>query len=70
MSKIALNMFIAEEILGLELEPAKRKSQKAHVEWQTRPGSAYWAMSDQMVKGDAVGSKYYPRIVTTFLWLD
>ena len=31
--------------------------------------NAYFAWSDQMLAGVAVGSKYYPRGVTSALWL-
>jgi hypothetical protein len=41
----------------------------AHVRWQTEGASAYWACSDQIVSGVARGSRYYPRIVSTVLWL-
>jgi len=30
--------------------------------------NAYFAWSDQMLQGKAVGSRYYPRGVTSILW--
>jgi hypothetical protein len=33
-------------------------------------GSAYWACSDQIVSGEGKASRYYPRIITSALWMD
>jgi hypothetical protein len=77
MSKIAIFQEVCREVLGLD-ENGKPwtgqgsgfpKADAAHVRWETQGASAYWACSDQMVSGVAQGSKYYPRIVTTVLWL-
>lgn len=78
MSKIALFQHVARKFFKLHEDPKiadiLTKADAAHVRWQTetqgRDGSAYWACSDQMVNGVAKGSKYYPRIVTSVLWLD
>ncbi|MEI7767636.1 MAG: glycoside hydrolase family 52 protein [Phycisphaerae bacterium] len=74
MSKIAIFQQVARSVLKLDQDAAYRKADAAadaaHVRWQTLGASAYWACSDQMVKGIAIGSKYYPRIVTSVLWLD
>ena len=81
MSKIAIFQHVARTFLKLDEQgndltdadaAAGRgyaKADAAHTAWQTTGDSAYWAMSDQMVKGVAFGSKYYPRCVTTCLWL-
>jgi hypothetical protein len=39
------------------------------VKWQTCAASAFWACSDQFVKGVVKASRYYPRVITTALWL-
>jgi len=70
LSKVYLCQFIAEKILGLApksggFEPAD----KAHAAWLLDPRNTYWAWSDQIVTGEAKGSKYYPRGVTSILWL-
>lgn len=78
MSKIAIFQHVARKFFKLHEDPGiatiLEKADAAHVKWQTetqgRDGSAYWACSDQMVNGVAKGSKYYPRIVTSVLWLD
>ena len=69
MSKIALFQHVCREFFHLEqgTEP-QGAADAAHVKWETEGDSAYWAMSDQMVKGVAQGSKYYPRCVTNILW--
>jgi hypothetical protein len=73
MSKIAIFQHVAREVFELDREPAVRsifeRADAAHVKWQT-DGSAYWACSDQIISGTARGSRYYPRIVTTALWME
>lgn len=70
-SKIAIFQHVARKCWGIEKGDARqRAADAAHVKWQTQGDSTYWAMSDQMVNGVAHGSKYYPRCVTTVLWLD
>jgi len=73
MSKIALVQYVSRAILGLEAADERiagifRSADAAHVRWQT-DGSGYWACCDQFVNGHARGSRYYPRVITTALWL-
>lgn len=73
MSKIALFQFAARQTLGLGADAAVsrvfQQADSAHARWQTNSASAYWAMSDQMVLGQASGSRYYPRCITSALWM-
>jgi len=78
MSKIALFQYVARQVLGLCDEDGADRSfyaslfstaDAAHVRWQTEGASAFWACSDQMVKGVAKASRYYPRMITAALWL-
>jgi hypothetical protein len=74
MSKIAIFQYVAREVLHLEKSDPSiakifQKADDAHVKWQT-DGSSYWACCDQIISGKAIGSRYYPRIITTALWLD
>jgi xylan 1,4-beta-xylosidase len=73
MSKIALFQYVCTKVLKIDADPAIRQSlagaDAAHVKWMTEGESAYWACSDQFVSGVAKGSKYYPRIVTSVLWM-
>ena len=73
MSKIAIFQHVASEVFRLDREPTIKQlfanADGAHVKWQTEGESAYWACSDQMVAGVAKASRYYPRIITTALWM-
>lgn len=74
MSKIAIFMHVCRRVFKLDQDPQIRalfaKADAAHTAWQTEGESAYWACSDQMVNGVAKGSKYYPRIITSALWME
>lgn len=67
LSKIYLCQFVAEKVFGMQ--PAEA-AHAAHHRWLVDPRNAYYAWSDQMVNGVASGSRYYPRGVTAWLWLD
>ena len=73
MSKICIVMHVARRVFGLDQDEKVKQifttADAAHVKWQT-DGSSYWACSDQIVSGKAHGSRYYPRIITSTLWLD
>jgi hypothetical protein len=73
ISKIAIVQHVARRVFGLGGDPGItaifRQADAAHVKWETEGASAYWAMSDQIVSGVAQGSRYYPRCVTSVLWL-
>jgi hypothetical protein len=68
MSKICLCQYVAREILGIDLGEAGSKADLAHGRWQ-REGAKANACSDQFASGVAIGSLYYPRIVTNILWM-
>lgn len=65
LSKIYLCQYVAESILGHAPDEA---ADRAHVDWLLDEENAYYAWSDQMLDGKAVGSRYYPRGVTSILW--
>jgi hypothetical protein len=69
LSKIYLCQFVARRILGLKWDERGTAADAAHVDWLTRTENADRAWSDQMVNGLAAGSCYYPRGVTSILWL-
>lgn len=69
LSKIYLSQFITREILGMEWDETGKAADAAHVKWLLHPEESYWCWSDQILSGVAVGSKYYPRGVTSILWL-
>ncbi|MRH41927.1 beta-xylosidase [Aquibacillus halophilus] len=70
LSKIYLSQFIARKILGLKWDEKGARADAAHVEWLTHPSLSVWSWSDQILSGEIIGSKYYPRGVTSILWLD
>jgi hypothetical protein len=73
MSKISIFMHVTRRVFGLDKDAAVaevfKKADAAHVKWQTE-GSSYWACCDQIVSGEGKASRYYPRIITSALWMD
>jgi hypothetical protein len=69
LSKIFLNQYVAEKVLGMDDERTRRDA--VHARWQ-RIGSADYAATDQVdsSNGKDLGSRLYPRLVTSILWLD
>ena len=65
-SKIFICQHVAERVFGLSPD---RASHAVHASWQ-QLGCADWAMTDQCFAGVGKGSKYYPRGVTSWLWLE
>jgi hypothetical protein len=70
LSKIYLCQFVARHILGLPWGEQGERADEAHVSWLLHSEESYWCWSDQMISGVAKGSKYYPRGVTSILWLE
>jgi hypothetical protein len=68
LSKIFLNQYVAERVLGVDDERTRRDAVHAH--W-LRSGSAEYAATDQVdsSSGKDLGSRLYPRLVTSILWL-
>jgi hypothetical protein len=69
LSKIYLNQYIVRQILDIEGEMLAPDSDKAHMSWLLDENNSYYAWSDQFVCGNVQGSRYYPRGVTSILWL-
>ena len=65
-SKIFICQHVAERVFGMR---AESRSHAVHAAWQ-QLGCADWAMTDQCFAGIGKGSKYYPRGVTSWLWLE
>ncbi|OMF21157.1 beta-xylosidase [Paenibacillus sp. FSL H8-0548] len=70
LSKIYLCQFVARELLGLAWDESGQQADEAHVKWLTHPELSIWSWSDQIISGLITGSKYYPRGVTSILWLE
>jgi len=73
MSKISIFMHVTRRVFHLDADPqiaeVFRQADAAHVKWQT-VGSSYWACCDQIVSGEGKASRYYPRIITSALWME
>ena len=69
LSKIFLNEFVGREVLGLPIRANTDAADTASVDWLTNSSSGRLAFSDQIENGIAIGSEYYPRGVTSILWL-
>ena len=73
MSKISIFMHVTRRVFHLDADPqiaeVFRQADAAHVKWQTE-GSSYWACCDQIVSGEGKASRYYPRIITSALWME
>lgn len=70
LSKIYLCQFIARHIFGRPWDEAGARADAVHVGWLTHPELSVWSWSDQILAGAITGSKYYPRGVTSILWLE
>ncbi|MDA1044749.1 MAG: beta-xylosidase, partial [Verrucomicrobia bacterium] len=68
LSKIYISQFVAREILGTKTPTTGRNADRAHAAWLKKTENLRFAWSDQMKSGVALGSKYYPRGVTSILW--
>ena len=68
LSKIFLNQYVAEHIFGICDDRVSRDA--IHASW-LKTGSADFAATDQVdsASGKDLGSRLYPRLVTSILWL-
>jgi hypothetical protein len=73
MSKISIFMHVTRRVFHLDADAqvaeVLRQADAAHVKWQVE-GSSYWACCDQIVSGEGKASRYYPRIITSALWME
>ena len=69
LSKIYLCQFVARKVLGINTPATGKVADVAHSKWLLKKENLRFAWSDQMCSGVAHGSKYYPRGVTSVLWL-
>jgi len=70
-SKIALSQYVVRALFPDTLTDEARAADAVHARWQRTPGCGAFAMCDQIFSDTGVtcGSRYYPRGVTTWLWL-
>lgn len=67
LSKLVLVDHVARGVLCLSDDELGPDPFPTYARWLRASG--YWAASDQFVDGVAMGSRYYPRLVTAALWL-
>ncbi len=70
LSKIYICQHVAENVLKIKNDEKRRVADQVHVSWLLDPELSYWCWSDQILAGKIMGSKYYPRGVSTILWLN
>lgn len=71
MSKIFICQQVAETEFSLwPSNDLQKRGDAAHVRWQVVGNAQRWCAVDQVVAGEGRGSKYYPRLVTAWLWVD
>ncbi len=70
-SKIALSQYVVRQLFPEAMNAQARAADKVHADWQRHPGCGSQAMCDQILSDTGVtcGSRYYPRGVTSYLWL-
>jgi hypothetical protein len=70
-SKIALAQHVVRKVFPEVMSPEARAADRVHALWQKVPGCGAYAMCDQIRSdtGITCGSRYYPRGVTTLLWM-
>jgi hypothetical protein len=71
LSKIALAQHVVRKVFPEALSAEARAADRVHAQWQKLPGCGAYAMCDQIRSdtGITCGSRYYPRGVTTLLWM-
>jgi len=68
-AKIYVCQFVAERILHLPVTEASRVNDQANVAAITHPEHSVWCWSEQIKDGIVYAAKYYPRGVTSNIWL-
>jgi hypothetical protein len=71
-SKIALAQHVVRSLFPAALSPEARAADAVHARFQQSEPLGRFAMVDQVRSTDGrdLGSRYYPRIVTAYLWLN
>jgi hypothetical protein len=70
-SKIALAQFVVRRLFPDALSAAAKRADRVHARWQRLPACGAFAMCDQIRSDTGIpcGSRYYPRGVTSVLWM-
>jgi len=70
MSKIFLNQYISENVLNIHLPLESEKWDKVHAIWQANFSELCAVDQINSENGKDLGSRLYPRLVTSILWMD
>ena len=68
-AKTYVCQFIVREILGIDLGPLGERADTAHAAWQLHPQHSVHCWSEQVKNGQVFAAKYYPRGVSSQIWL-
>ena len=68
-AKIYVCQFVARKVLGLDVAEASRAQDLANYAAITHPEHSVWCWSEQIKDGIVHAAKYYPRGVTSNIWL-
>ncbi|MEY4489985.1 MAG: Beta-xylosidase precursor [Verrucomicrobiota bacterium] len=70
-SKVAIAQHVVRRLFPEAMNEVARGGDRVHADWQRQPGCGRDAMCDQIIStsGVSCGSRYYPRGVTSWLWL-
>jgi hypothetical protein len=70
-SKIAISQYVVRQLFPEAMTVEASRADKVHAQWQRTRGCGEHAMCDQIRSNTGVtcGSRYYPRGVTSCLWL-
>ena len=71
LSKTAVAQHVVRRVFPEAMSAEARAADRVHAQWQKLPGCGTYAMCDQIRSdtGITCGSRYYPRGVTTLLWM-
>jgi xylan 1,4-beta-xylosidase len=68
-AKVYVCQFVAREILGMSLGAVGARADEAHAQWQLHPEHSAHCWTEQVDNGIAHTAKYYPRGVSSNIWL-
>ena len=69
LSKIFLNEFVGRQVLDRDIRASTNAADAQSVVWLTQTTAARLAFSDQVLAQAPSASEYYPRGVTSIVWL-
>jgi len=71
-SKIALAQFVVRRLFPESLSAAAKAADRVHARWQKSAACGAFALCDQIRSDTGIpcGSRYYPRGVTSILWME